>query len=189
MGIFTKESRTKFIRNEAGNVVEVENKSNAQINADRIDDKRAARAEKLDNFKNKIKSYAAEKAEQRSLERQAYKESYSKGRIERAHHHGKQQGRYGSSSVVGNIFGSPPMTRKKNGNQQRQSSGYNNLFGFNAPRQQIKKTRHHVQQQHYVVVQGKAYAVAGSGKKHHHKQKKKSKPYDVMTAHIPKMRF
>jgi len=99
MGFFTKTEETHFRRNEAGKVIAVEHKSDAVLNAERID----RGEDRFSRMKQKLSSAAqhgrenfeinrALRKEQREHEKEAYRTSYNKARIERISSEGRTAG-------------------------------------------------------------------------------------------------
>ena len=104
MGFFTKESKTKFIRDENGKVVRMEKEgdSDKETNFDRY----AVQRQK--NRESRRQDRAIDRAlrqEQRRKERQAFRESYNESRIQRRREEGRRAG--SSPSMVSRII--PPQ--------------------------------------------------------------------------------
>jgi len=169
MGIFTKETRTVFHRNEAGEVAEVEHIGNARINAER-----KTRWEKA---KEAWHESQAERAAQRKVEREAYKQSYQKARVESAHRRGASAGKQGGMYMPRvSYYAPPPQKKRKTGG----NFYWTDPMTFGLTRVKKKKKVH----QRYAVVGGKAYPVAGKGGHYKVKPKKYVDPVQVYMRRI-----
>jgi len=175
MGIFTKETRTVFRRDEAGAVDNVEHIGNAAINAERIDQRRGDRTARWNSFKGNIRNDLNDRVQRRALEKAAYKEEYHKARIERAKRGGREAGLHGGfSSMVFN----PPVNKgkKKKGNMVWHDP-------FSTPYRNAPVKKNKAPSFKYAVVGGKAYKVANIVR---NKKKSYTNPVDSFLNNIPR---
>ena len=145
MGLFRKEEKVHFVRDDAGKVVEVQRSGDVGTPvSDRLLAKQDRKSQRL---------------ERRREYRKAYDEARHEAKLKRMKQAGSHAGSTSMSDRFNNVAGSI-QTRPYS--THRNSNPFGSMFdtGMKHP-----KTRKKSSSKKYTIVGGKAYPIAGTGKK------------------------